>query len=234
MFLLAASALFIGAGCLLGLADRARFDWRWLALAVVLFWINDFLLTRGFYLVPKLFPAAQWSWQGKAMALAGTLAIAAHPAFGWKRVGLTLRQNAGSLRASIPAILAYVAYVAALALVFPNEPVSAETIAFQLTMPGIEESAFFLGILLFALDKAFLGRITVFGVEWGWAAVLAGLLFGLVHGLGYDNGAYHFDGLNMLQASAPSLLVYWIRQRTGSNLVPVILHNFGNTLTLFV
>ncbi len=232
MFLMLTSALCLGAGLVLGITRSTEFNWRWLLLAIALFWMNDFLLTRGFYLAPKLFPHAEWGWQGKAMALAGTLAVAAHPAFGWQRVGLTLRQQAGSLRASVPAILIYALYVIGLALIFPNEPVSGETFAFQLTMPGIEESAFFLGILLFALNRAFVGRITLLGVEWGWGVVLASLLFGLVHGLSYDQGAFHFDALNMLQASLPSFLVYWIRQKTGSLLIPALLHNFGNTISL--
>ena len=45
-----------------------------------------------------------------------------------------------------------------IALIFPGNPASGEDIAFQLTMPGLEEELFYRGILLFALDQAFTGR----------------------------------------------------------------------------
>lgn len=221
------------AGVLIGLLDRRNFHPVWLAIAGLLLVINDFLLTNGFFQIPA-FPGGDWNWQGKILALAATLAIAALPAFGWKNIGLTLRQAPGSVLASLPAIAAYVAFVLILALIFPNEPASAETIAFQLTMPGLEETPFYLGILLFALDSAFRGRWRFAGIDWGWSVIIASMAFGLVHALGYSDGAFHFDALTMALTSAPSVLVYWIRVRTGSLLLPILLHNFGNTLTLFV
>jgi hypothetical protein len=55
-----------------------------------------------------------------------------------------------------------------MAFVFPDhERASAETIAFQLSLPGLEEEPFYRGVLLLALDRAFAGRIRALGVEWG-------------------------------------------------------------------
>ncbi len=93
------------------------------------------------------------------------LLVAALPAFGWKRVGLTLRQARGSLTAALPVALLYCAFFTALALYFPDDPSGAEEIAFQLTMPGLEEEPFYRGILLFALDRAFTRRVRFLGVK---------------------------------------------------------------------
>ena len=113
------------------------------------------------------------------MALAVTLAVAALPAFGWHRSGLTFAQAKGSLASCVPVALLYALFFVALAHFSPSDPASRETIAFQLTMPGLEEEPFYRGILLLALDRAFLGRVRFLGVDWGWGAVLSCALFGL-------------------------------------------------------
>ena len=98
--------LLLAAGALIGLADRKRFSPRWLLVAALLVAVNDFLLTRGYGLLPRLIEG-EWNWQGKILALVATLAIAALPAFGWRRVGLTFRQEQGSLRAAAPVAALY-------------------------------------------------------------------------------------------------------------------------------
>ena len=150
--------LLLVAGALIGLSDRARFAPRWLLIAALLVAINDALLTRFYGAVPNLWPGADWNWQGKLLALAASLVIASIPAFGWRRVGLTLAQEPGSLRAVLPVLLLYGGFFLAIALGFSGDAASAEDIAFQLTMPGLEEEIFYRGILLYALFRAFGGR----------------------------------------------------------------------------
>lgn len=223
--------LLMAAGALIGLADRKRFSPRWLLVAALLVALNDFLLTRGYGSLPRLIEG-EWNWQGKVLALAATLVIAARPAFGWRRVGLTLRQAPGSLRAAVPVAALYCAFFLAIALVFGESEGSGEEIAFQLTMPGFEEEPFYRGILLFALDRAFQGRARFLGVDWSWGALLSCALFGLTHAFGYSDGGFTFDPIIMALTAIPALLAVWLRLRTGSLLLPVLLHNFGNAIGL--
>lgn len=230
---LTAAALLLGAGLVLGLLGRRSFDLRWLLVAIALVVVNNLLLSRGYGLIPNLVEGER-AWTGKALALAGTLAIASLPWFGWRRVGLTLAQRAGSLRSAIPVALLYCGFFLAIALLFPSDPPSGEEVAFQLTMPGLEEEPFYRGILLFAFDQAFRGRIRFLGVDWGWGAVLSCLAFGLTHSFGYSDGAYSFDPLIMALTAIPSFIAVWLRYRTGSLALPVLLHNFGNAIGLLV
>ena len=223
-----AAALLLGLGLVLGLLHRRQFDARWLIAAVTLVLINNLLLSRGYGLVPNLVEGDR-NWTGKALALAGTLVIASLPMFGWKRVGLTLAQRAGSLVSALPVALFYCAFFVGLALLFPSERPTGEEIAFQLTMPGFEEEPYYRGILLFALDQAFRGRWRFLGVDWGWGAVLSSVAFGLTHAFGYSDGAYRFDWMIMTLTTVPSFLAVWVRYRTGSLLLPVLMHNAGNT-----
>lgn len=225
-------AILLVVGGSIGLVDRERFAPRWLLVAALLVAINDALLTRGYGLLPNLMEGSDWNWQGKLLALAATLAIAALPAFGWRRVGLTLAQAPGSLAASIPVALLYCAFFVAIAWAFPSGAASGEDIAFQLTMPGLEEEPFYRGILLFALDRAFTGRVRFLGVDWGWGALLSSMLFGLAHAFGFSEGRFSIDAMTMALTALPSLLAVWLRLKTGSLLLPILLHNFGNSFSL--
>ena len=225
-------ALILLAGGVIAIAQPGRVAFRWLAVAAGLILFNDLLLTNAYGLLPRLLPDGDWNWQGKLLALAATLAVASLPAFGWRACGLTLRQAPGDPRPVLIIAAAYVAFFLGIALAFPNEPASAETIAFQLTLPGLEEEPFYRGVLLFALGQAFTGRKRLLGVDWSWGAVLSCLLFGLAHAFGFSKGAFHLDPLTMLLTAGPSFVAVWLALRTKSVLVPVLLHNFGNAITL--
>ena len=218
----------------IGILGRERFAPRWLLIAALLVIINDALLTNFYGTLPELLPDSDWNWQGKLLALAATLVTAALPMFGWRRVGLTLRQAPGSLGAALPVLALYCAFFVALALAFPSDGASAEDVAFQLTMPGLEEEIFYRGLLLFALMQAFTGRLHFLGVDWGWGAVLSCLLFGLAHAFGFSDGQFSFDPLVMALTGVPSLIGVWLALRTGSVLLPIVMHNFGNAITMLI
>ena len=226
-------ALLLFLGAIVGLADRRNFSVRWLAIAALLVAINDALLTRCYGLLPDLVGGA-WNWQGKLIALAATIAIAALPAFGFRQIGLTLSHEPGSLKAAAPVAIAYCAFFVVIAMLFPADQPSTEDVAFQMTMPGLEEELLYRGILLFALDQAFRGRKQLLGMDWGWGAVLSSFLFGMAHAFGYSDGRFAFDPITMALTGIPSFIAVWLRARTGSLLMPIMLHNFGNSFSFLV
>ena len=226
-------ALLLVLGTALGFADRRNFSPRWLLVAALLVALNDALLTRFYGLLPDMI-AGEWNWQGKLAALIATVAIAALPVFGFRRVGFTLSQVPGSVRASLPIAAAYCGFFILIAMMFPGEKANAEDVAFQLTMPGLEEEPFYRGILLFALDQAFRGKRRFLGVDWGWGAVLSCFLFGMAHAFGYSDGGFSFEPVTMALTSVPAFIAVWLRLRTGSLLLPILLHNFGNSFSFLI
>lgn len=225
-------ALLLAAGGAIALlGGRGGVSFRWLLVAAGLVLLNDGLLTRVYRLVPDLIPG-DWNWQGKLSALAATLVIAALPAFGWRASGLTLRQ--ADLKAPLVVAGLYALLFAGLALASPNEPATSETLAFQLTLPGLEEEAFYRGLLLLALDRAFIGRVRLLGVDWSWGAALSSALFGLAHAFGISHGQVSFEPLYFALTAGPSLIAVWVRLRSKSILLPVLMHNFGNAASLFL
>jgi membrane protease YdiL (CAAX protease family) len=221
-------------GGLLGLFQRGKFSFGWLLVAAGLVLLNDVLLTNLYRHAPHFLPHTDWNWQGKLLALAATLIIAALPAFGWKKAGLTLRQDRKGLRSAIIVTILVCAVFVYFALKMPNEPLDRETLAFQLTMPGLEEEPFYRGILLLALNEAFRGRIRILGIQLGWGGILSCALFGLAHAFGYSHGAFSFDPMVMALTGGPALIAVWLRERTGSVVLPIVLHNFGNSISLLI
>jgi len=203
-------ALLLLLGGAIGYGDRRRFAPHWLLIAALLVAINDACLTRAYGVLPRLIDG-EWNWQGKLLALAATLVIAALPSFGWRNVGLTLSQEPGSLKAAIPVAALYCAFFVAIALAFPGGKADTQTVAFRLTMPGLEEEPFYRGILLFALDQAFTGRKRLLGVDWGWGAVLSCFLFGLAHAFGFSGGHFSFNAMTMALTALPSFIAVWLR-----------------------
>lgn len=226
-------SLLLMLGIVIGCTDRQSFSLRWLLVAALLVAINDGLLTSGYGVLPDLI-GGERNWQGKLLALGATLAVASSPAFGWRCSGFTMAHAPGSLKAAMPIAALYCAFFVALAFAFPGGQASSEELAFQLTMPGLEEETFYRGTLLFALDKAFTGRQRFLGVDWGWGAVLSCFLFGMAHAFGFSDGSVSFDPITMALTAIPSFIAVWIRLRTGSLLLPILLHNFGNAFSLLV
>ena len=234
MVLTAVNALgLLALGALLGFIDRKNFRPLWLLVAVALFAINDAALLRFYGLLPD-FIGGDWNWLGKGIALIITLAVASHPAFGWKRSGLTLAQDRKGLPSALIVSAILVAVFTWLAMSGDNDSTTREATAFQLTMPGLEEEPFYRGVFLLALNETLRGRVRALGIEWGWGALLSSIMFGMAHAFGFEDGAFSFDVMTFLMTGVPALLLVWLRERTGSLLLPILLHNFGNAIGHFV
>ncbi|MGF1455299.1 MAG: CPBP family intramembrane glutamic endopeptidase [Alphaproteobacteria bacterium] len=201
--------------------------WKWLLLAMVLYCLNTALLTRGFRILPELVPDARWNWTGKTLSFIGMMIVVSLPVFGWRKVGLTWSQGPrpGAAYALFAALMVL---IITLNVANAGGPSDLETILFQWTMPGLEEELFFSGLLLFVMNEAFPNRTRIFGTPIGYGGLMVALLFGLVHALEVGQAGLSFDGMAMALTGGPSLFVLWIRERTGSIVLPVVGHNVSN------
>lgn len=223
---------WIGATAAVGLVCagllRGRVQWLWFAGALALMVLYDVLLTCGYGRIPLDFGPSAWNWEGKALVAALSLAVAA--ALGFRRAGVTLVQDRKGLPGALLLSAVLVAVFLGLALWFPTEATDADTLAFQLTMPGLDEELFYRGVLLLMLNEAFGRPLRVLGAPMGWGAVVSSVAFGLTHALDYGDGAFAFDAMTMALTGGPALLLVWIREKTGSVLMPILLHNFANSI----
>ena len=207
------------------LARPAARMWAIVFVAALALWL-------GLWTLPALWPGQRWlgerwNWSGSLLALSGTLWVGTllvrRGGLTWREMGFTWAQQPGSI---LPAL-----GVAAAALLmqvlltigsrYAPAPVSPETWLYQTTLPGLVEETIFRGVLLALLDRAFLARSLVFGAPLGWGGVVVTLGFVLLHPL---------TASSLLAVSPPAVLYLWLRARTGSLALPVLVHNSWNVL----
>lgn len=223
-------ALGLGAIAFAVAAVATRVDRRLTLASALLFAVYlalDDLVTGLPTAVPALdFLPGDWNWEGKFFSIA--LAVGVIAIFGLSRdaVGLTLRQR--NLKSSLVVAALYLPWAATLGLMF-KPGLSTETLAFQATMPGIAEELALRGVAPALLLGLLRGKPGVVGVPWAVVAV-SGILFGVWHALGYADGAFSFDVTSALLTGFGGLVACWLRFKSGSLLLPVVLHSAANVL----
>jgi membrane protease YdiL (CAAX protease family) len=208
---------------------RRDFRSGWFIAALAIYVLYNGLLTRAFFTIPNFPLQADWNWLGKTMSFVGMLIVASLPVFGYRKVGLTFRQRPG-FRTPLVVFLILMGLFLCLAILDTSEMADIETIAFQWTMPSIDEELFYRGVLLLMMNEAFARRASILGAAIGYGGLLTSLLFGLAHGFGFSEGSFHFDVITFSVTGIPSLILLWLRERTGSLLLPVLGHSASNGL----
>lgn len=208
---------------------RQDFKLNWFVGALILYVIYDGLLTRGFLLIPNYPINASWNWLGKVMSIAGMFAIVSLPYFKYREVGLTFEQRPG-FRAPLLVFVILIVLFGVLALLDDSPMADMETIAFQWTMPSLDEELFYRGILLLMMNEAFTRKFNVLGAPISYGGLITSLLFGLAHGFGYSESGFYFEPMTVAITGIPSLALLWLRERTGSLLLPILAHCASNGL----
>jgi membrane protease YdiL (CAAX protease family) len=174
-------------------------------------------------------PGARWPWNGQALALLATLGMAAllvrRAGLTWAEMGFTWAQRPGSLRPALAlsGVALLLHWMSMSSGPSPAADLPLQAWLYQASMPGLVEEPLFRGVLLALLDRAFVARRHVFGGAFGWGAVVVTAVFLALHGLRIG----HLSGV--LPAA---LLFVWLRQRTGSLVLPIVLHNLWNLAVL--
>ena len=205
----------------------------------LLFFSAFFLLNPLLLRLPNYYPnpldslALHWNWAGKALAIAGSFAVYLlyrkafrhHDFFTWK-------QRSGSLGpvSVVAAILLIPTVVGAFFL--PKKPFDAETLWFQLTMPGLDEEASYRGIMLGLLLPSLTGPIRLGKYSLNHPGVwVTAILFGLVHGFQLTpDWAFRMNWGYFVQTFLTGWLLAWVAIKSRSLVFPVILHNLINFL----
>lgn len=206
--------------------DAERRGWAIAAVATLAL----FLALRT---LPQFVPGERllgdlWDWSGPLLGLAGVLAIAAvlvrRGLLDWADAGLTLRQAPGALRPALGLAVATLAinYAAMSLSSFRLPAVPLETWLYQASVPGLVEETLFRGLLLAMADRAVgprHARWDVMGARIGWGGLAVTFAFLALHGV----------SLGTLLGVLPAAFLYlWLRARTGSLLLPIVVHNLWN------
>lgn len=166
-----------------------------------------------------------WNWSGKVYSLVLSVLVILVLKLDRHAVGLTFKQRTPWL--SVAAVLGFVVWGSALGWVFQPGSADAETLAFQVTMPGLAEELVYRGVVPAVLLGVLWGRALP---ERGYWPVIIGtaIAFGLWHSLGYSKATWNIDPMSGLFPFIGSLAGGWLRFRTGSLLVPVLGQGLAN------
>jgi hypothetical protein len=146
-------------------------------------------------------------------------------------VGLTFRQNPGSVLPACIVTLLLAAWALLVGISSPKGKLDITTLAYLATMPGLNEALVYRGILLAILIKIIPGNLKLLGALFGWGIIVTSLLFGLLHGFWIDDDlAVHIEGIALRNTILSGLVFAWLRVRTGSLAMPVTAHGLEDFL----
>ncbi len=209
----------------------------WLVAAVGVYAVYTLAILKGGAYIPldQYVGELQWNWAGKIASIAASLVVFFILALFTKAVspetaGLTLRQRPGSLA---PALLMIVLLagsgIGLEILAADGRSMDPERLAYQATMPGLDEELFFRGVFLAVLAAAVPSRgVNLLGARITVAGLLVTLLFGLGHGVGINDGQPYISWIFIAVTAYFGFGLLWIRERTGSILLPILWHNAIN------
>lgn len=166
-----------------------------------------------------------WNWEGKLASLG--VALLAIAVFDLDRAAIGWQGVQRNRRSTWIAVVLLVGLSTSLGFVFQPGAADAETVAFQLLMPGLVEELVYRGIAPALLLGVLLRRGGKPGIPWR-AVVATGLLFGFWHGLSVDDGVPAFDWMPAVLPLVGGFAYGWLRFHSGSLLPVVIAHAGGN------
>lgn len=180
-------------------------------------------------------PGLQYNWLGKGISIVAMLIVSlfliATRRLTAAEIGLTARQAPGTAYALVVVILPYLILLAGLtATMFGNsKPPSHETLAYQATMPGLAEELSYRGLQLAIFNRVFTRRFRLLGADLGYGAIAVSIVFGLLHSLAFDKHMQlQFSLTAMAVTGSIGFILAWLRARTGSLVMPVLVHNMTN------
>ena len=217
--------------CGVAVIRKGQIDLKWFWLSLSILALILYASTIGRWLARPLTAGLRWNWSGFILGLIFIgIILAFMPAQLRSQMGLQLRQAEGSLKVWIGiGIYALIFIIIAL-----NAPPSKtehywESLAFQLTMPSLNEEIFYRGLFPVILDRCFGVSRNIFGAQMGWGSIISSTVFGLAHGLSLKGG-FSIDWLAVAIPGFIGLIGCWVVSRTKSLLGPILMHSHGNSI----
>jgi membrane protease YdiL (CAAX protease family) len=222
--------------------ERACQNRTWIGLFLAVYFLDNLIIVTT-NLVPQLQFVPNgiwqgwltWGWSGKVYSVIACLVLAflVRGVLSRQDLGLTLRQNPGSFKPALIVLGMMGIWSAYLGISYPKGPFDPGVLLYMAILPGLNEELVYRGFLLGALNRVLGKSWIVFGANLGHGAFITSLLFGLLHGFWFDsNLTPHID---LLAVAVPGVLGFvdaWLRERTGSLVMPILTHGVED-LTIF-
>lgn len=218
------AAITFAAFVLLKHFDR-RLTWTVGVLFAVYVGLDD-LVTGLPPELPELRPfTTRWNWWGKTYSILLSIVVILGFGLSAKAVGLTLPKR--NVKVGLVVLIVMILSSVLVGAAADPDPPTASTLAFQALMPGLAEEVTYRGIAPALLLNLMRGRSPPETVPW-IVVLIAAVPYGVVHGLGYDEGAFSFMLGPAVYTLTGGIIYGWLRFYTGSLLLPFLAHSLGN------
>lgn len=206
-------------------------DYRLVIYIFIVYLASNFLTTA--FSIVIIFPWQHYNWIGKLVAfLFELLCCFIIPSISVKKFGLTTKINwRGSGKILLICIL-YFLLRCILYYYLSENPLqfNPEAIAFQATLPGLQEELLLRGILLALLTRIFPYPDWKFlEVKFGWPVIITSILYGLSYGLKLP---FHFDIFIFLRMTLEGFLLGLLVRKTRNVFSAVVYHNLLSLITI--
>lgn len=175
------------------------------------------------------FIKSDWNWDGKIYGIVfGITSYFAFRKYFCENDFFTFKQNKKGYRNAKMAAITVVLLSTIIWFMLGKSRFDWETLAFQISLPGIDEEIMFRGILLGLLATALKDSISFLGNP---SVLLTAILFGFMHALTLDkNFSIRFEAIYFLQTGFAGYIWGWITIKSRSILLAILSHNFSNFL----
>jgi uncharacterized protein len=198
----------------------------------ILFFALIYVVYQIVLVLPKLFQPlnlieSSWNWDGKLYAIIfGVICYFAFRKYFSDNDFFTWRQDKDGFKKSLFVAVLIVVLATTLGALLGSDKFNLETLAFQLTMPGIDEEIMFRGILLGLLMSSLKPKIPFLGNP---SVLLTAILFGFVHALTIDKtNSVNFEPIYFVQTFIGGYAWAWVTVQTKSILLAILSHGFSN------
>lgn len=229
---LAAAAPLVVAGCR-GSTQPGRL--KLIGFSALVFLATGFATCSNLIFGIQLPGDLEWNWSGKlACMIALALLMGILPSGTLRKSGLLSLPARGSAR-PVLGFLILCALVGASAGVSIDEPVTAETLAYQLLMPSLAEEPIYRAVLPALLSAALGSPWRISGAQLGWWWLTCSLLFGMGHAFSWSpEGSLEFHAALVVLTGTIGLAFGWLAARCGSVWPCVLGHSLINSTGLAI
>jgi len=176
------------------------------------------------------------NWSGKLYSVIFTLLFLylSRKVLTKGQTGLTFRQAPGSILPASIVTFALAAWASMVGIASPKGALDIQTLLYLAIMPGLNEELVYRGYMLGILNRIAPAKIRLLGAPVSWGVIVTSLLFGLLHGFWFDKHlTIQVEGIALGNAMFSGLIFAWLRERTGSLVLPVLAHGVEDFLYFF-
>jgi uncharacterized protein len=168
-----------------------------------------------------------WNWTGKILGiLFGILCYFLFRQLFIDHDYFTLKQDKTYLKKTSIVSVIVVLFASVIWYIFGKSEFNLETLAFQLTLPGIDEEIMYRGILLGLLMSGLKSQVKFIGNP---GLLISSILFGMIHALKLKEGfTVNFNLIYFLQTGLAGYAWGWVTIKSRSILLGILSHNFSN------